>query len=59
MPRPPWPTCCTPLGIELADAIMLMSAVGQLRVSQMVDPLRTVRFEMPKAAYEPTYGRLI
>jgi hypothetical protein len=36
-----------------------MSAVGQVRVSQMVDPLRTVRFEMPKSAYEPTYGRLI
>jgi amidase len=46
-------------GIELADAVMLMSAVGQLRVSQMVDPLRTVRFEMPKSAYEPRYGRLL
>ena len=38
---------------------MLMSAVGQVRVSQMVDPLRTARFEMPKAAYEPTYGPLL
>jgi amidase len=49
----------TRLGIDLADAVMLMSAVGQVRVSQMVDPLRTVRFEMPKATYEPKYGKLI
>ncbi len=49
----------TRLGLTLADAVMLMSAVGQVRVSQMVDPLRTARFEMPKPAYEPTYGRLI
>jgi amidase len=47
------------LGIELSDAVMLMSAVGQLRISQMVNPLRTARFEMPKVAYEATYGRLI
>ena len=49
----------TRLGIGLADAVMLMSAVGQLRISQVVDPLRTARFEMPKSAYESTYGRLI
>lgn len=49
----------TRLGIKLADAVMLMSAVGQLRISQMVDPLRTARFEMLKSAYEATYGRLI
>jgi amidase len=47
------------LSLELADAVMLMSAVGEVRVSQMVDPLRTARFEMPKAAYEPTYGPLL
>jgi amidase len=47
------------LGIELADAVMLMSAVGHVRVSQMVDPLRTARFEMPKPAYESTYGPLV
>jgi amidase len=47
------------LGIELPDAVMLMSAVGQVRISQMVDPQRTVRFEMPKSAYEPTYGKLL
>ena len=49
----------TRLGVELADAVMLMSAVGQVRVSQMVDPLRTVRFEMPKSAYEPRFGPLL
>ena len=47
------------LGLDLADAVMLMSAVGEVRVSQMVDPLRTVRFEMPKSAYEPSYGPLL
>ena len=47
------------LGIGLADAVMLMSAVGNLHISQVVDPLRTVRFEMPKSAYELTYGELI
>ena len=47
------------LGIALPDAVMLMSAVGNVQVCQMVDPLRTVRFEMPKSAYESTYGRLI
>jgi amidase len=47
------------LGIGLADAVMLMSAVGNLQICQVVDPLRTVRFEMPKSAYEFTYGELI
>ena len=47
------------LDIALADAVMLMSAVGNLQICQVVDPLRTVRFEMPKTAYEHTYGRLI
>jgi amidase len=49
----------TRLGIQLADAMMLMSAVGSAQICQMVDPLCTVRFEMPKSVYEPTYGRLI
>ncbi len=31
------------LGIGLADAMMLVSAFGSLRISQVVDPLRTVR----------------
>lgn len=34
---------------------MLMSIVCNLQISQIVDPLRTVRLEMPKKAFEP-YG---
>jgi amidase len=47
------------LGVSLADAVMLMSAAGNLRISQVVDPLRTVRFELPKAIIEPVYGPLL
>jgi len=47
------------LGLDPAEAVMLMSAGGHVRVSQMVDPLRTVRFEMPKAVYEPALGALL
>ena len=36
------------LGLSAADATMLMSAAGQLQVSQVVDPLKTARFAMPK-----------
>lgn len=36
------------LGLSLEDAGMLMSAVGNLQVCQIVDPKRTVRFAMPK-----------
>jgi amidase len=36
-------------GISLNDAGMLMSLVGQLRFCQVVDPLKTVRFEFPKS----------
>jgi amidase len=36
------------LGLSIGDATMLMSAGGQLRVSQVVDPLKTARFEMSK-----------
>ena len=36
------------LGLSLADATMLMSAAGQLQVSQVVDPLKTARFVVPK-----------
>ncbi len=35
--------------IGLNDAGMLMSLVGQLKFCQVVDPLKTVRFEFPKA----------
>ena len=34
--------------IPLNDAGMLMSLVGQLKFCQVVDPLKTVRFEFPK-----------
>jgi amidase len=36
------------LGISLEVATMLMSAGGDLQVSQIVDPLRTARFALPK-----------
>ncbi|MFH1184058.1 MAG: acetamidase/formamidase family protein [Chloroflexota bacterium] len=35
--------------ISLNDAGMLMSLVGQLKFCQVVDPLKTVRFEFPKS----------
>lgn len=41
--------------LSLADAAMLMSAVGNAQISQIVDPLKTGRFAMPKWALEP-YG---
>ena len=37
------------LGLPVADATMLMSAAGQLQVSQVVDPLKTARFALPKS----------
>jgi amidase len=37
------------LGVSLEVATMLMSAGGDLQVSQIVDPLRTARFALPKA----------
>ena len=47
------------LGMPLHDAVMLMSAAGNLEVSQVVDPLKTARFVMPKLAYERSCGRLV
>lgn len=35
------------VGIRVNDAIALMSLVGNLRVCQVVDPLKTARFEFP------------
>jgi amidase len=35
-------------GLTLNDAAMLMSAAGSLRICQVVDPAKTVRFEFPK-----------
>ncbi len=49
----------TRLGMALPDAVMLMSACGDLQVSQIVDPLKTARFAMPKAVYEPAYAPLV
>lgn len=36
-------------GLPVNDASMLMSAVGSLRICQVVDPSKTVRFEFPKS----------
>ena len=36
------------LGLSVVDATMLLSAAGQLQVSQVVDPLKTARFSLPK-----------
>ena len=36
-------------GLPLNDAGMLMSLAGELKFCQVVDPLKTVRFEFPKA----------
>src|SRR3990172_5581539 len=41
--------------IPLNDAGMLMSLVGHLKFYQVVDPLKTVRFEFPKSVLED-YG---
>jgi amidase len=41
--------------IPLNDAGMLMSLVGELKFCQIVDPLKTVRFEFPKAVLQE-YG---
>lgn len=35
-------------GLPINDAGMLMSLVGQIKFCQVVDPLKTVRFEFPK-----------
>lgn len=47
------------LGLTLPDAVMLMSAVGSLEVSQIVDPLRTARFVMRKESFQPAFGPLL
>ncbi len=48
----------TRLGLSPAATATLMSAAGQLQVSQVVDPLRTARFAMTKQLLAPL-GRLI
>jgi len=37
------------LGLSATEATMLMSVAGQLQVSQVVDPLKTARFALPKS----------
>jgi amidase len=44
------------LGLPPAEATTLMSAAGQLQVSQVVDPLKTARFAMAKEILAP-FGR--
>lgn len=39
-------------GFTLADATFLCSATGNLRVCQVVDPLKTARFELPRQLLE-------
>ena len=36
-------------GLSLADAIDLMSIAGELQICQVVDPLKTCRFSLPRA----------
>ncbi len=40
------------VGLTINDAGMLMSAAGSLRICQVVDPAKTVRFEFPKKILE-------
>jgi amidase len=40
------------LGLPLAEVTLAMSAAGDLRVSQVVDPLVTAHFAMPKSVLE-------
>jgi amidase len=47
------------LGISLEVATMLMSAGGDLQVSQIVDPLRTARFALPKSTIAGLGGELL
>ncbi len=39
-------------GLPVNDAGMLMSLAGELKFCQIVDPLKTVRFEFPKEILE-------
>lgn len=38
--------------LDKADAAFLLSAIGELRVCQVVDPLKTARFEFPRLMAE-------
>jgi len=47
------------LGLSLEVATMVMSAGGDVQVSQIVDPLRTARFALPKAVIAGLGGELL
>jgi amidase len=47
------------LGVSLELATMVMSAAGDLQVSQIVDPLRTARFALPKSVAAGLGGDLL
>ena len=36
------------LGLDFDECVLLLSARGNLQISQVVDPLKTVRMEIPK-----------
>jgi amidase len=40
---------CDSLGLAANEAARLMSLVGELRIAQVVDPLKTIRFLLPLA----------
>jgi len=42
-------------GLSIADATMLMSAAGDAEICQIVDPLLTARFVIPRYILE-AYG---
>lgn len=46
-------------GKSIADVTMLMSAVGQVEVCQIVDPLMTARFVVPKSILDQLDVKLI
>lgn len=45
------------LGVEYNEAVMLLSTVADLRICQVVDPLKTCRMELPRSVAE-AYGEL-
>jgi len=47
------------LGMEFNEAAMLLSLVGDLRICQVVDPLMTVRMELPLSVLENYHYKLI
>jgi len=47
------------LGLSLEVATMVMSAGGDLQVSQIVDPLRTARFVLPKSTVARAGGDIL